>query len=50
MVDGKGADENHIAGKDVPPFFLGKVKELTGGKNLQSNIELVRIMRLLEQN
>ncbi|MFJ5714385.1 pseudouridine-5'-phosphate glycosidase [Neobacillus novalis] len=37
----KEAEEKHIAGKDVTPFLLGKVKELTGGKSLESNIELV---------
>ena len=36
------ADENDIKGKDVTPFLLGKVKELTGGKSLESNIELVK--------
>jgi pseudouridine-5'-phosphate glycosidase len=37
----KEAEEKNIAGKDVTPFLLGKVKELTGGKSLESNIELV---------
>lgn len=37
----KEAEEKHISGKDVTPFLLGKVKELTGGKSLESNIELV---------
>ena len=36
------ADENNIKGKDVTPFLLGKVEELTGGKSLESNIELVK--------
>ncbi|TKC19234.1 pseudouridine-5'-phosphate glycosidase [Robertmurraya kyonggiensis] len=36
------ADENHISGKDTTPFLLAKVKELTGGKSLESNIELVK--------
>lgn len=35
------AEENGIKGKDVTPFLLGKVKELTEGKSLQSNIALV---------
>lgn len=35
------AEENGIKGKDVTPFLLGKVKELTEGKSLESNIELV---------
>ena len=38
----KEANDNHISGKDVTPFLLGKVKELTGGKSLESNIELVK--------
>lgn len=37
----KEASENGIKGKDVTPFLLGKVKELTEGKSLESNIELV---------
>ncbi|MGB3260852.1 pseudouridine-5'-phosphate glycosidase [Paenisporosarcina sp.] len=36
------ADENGISGKDVTPFLLGKVKELTEGKSLESNIALVK--------
>ncbi|SEN77897.1 pseudouridine-5'-phosphate glycosidase [Mesobacillus persicus] len=36
------AEENHISGKEVTPFLLAKVKELTGGKSLESNIELVK--------
>lgn len=35
------AEDNGIKGKDVTPFLLGKVKELTDGKSLESNIELV---------
>lgn len=35
------AEENGIKGKDVTPFMLGKVKELTEGKSLVANIELV---------
>jgi len=38
----KQAEENNISGKEVTPFLLGKVKELTGGKSLESNIELVK--------
>lgn len=30
-----------ISGKEVSPFLLGKIKELTGGKSLRANIELV---------
>ncbi|MDQ6597181.1 pseudouridine-5'-phosphate glycosidase [Bacillus salipaludis] len=38
----KEADEKHISGKDVTPFMLGKVKELTEGKSLDANIALVK--------
>ncbi|MEJ8552816.1 pseudouridine-5'-phosphate glycosidase [Tepidibacter sp. Z1-5] len=37
----KEADEKGIKGKECTPFLLGKVKALTGGKSLDSNIELV---------
>lgn len=37
----KEADENNIAGKKVTPFLLDKVKTITAGKSLESNIELV---------
>lgn len=30
-----------IRGKEVSPFLLGKIKELTGGESLRANIELV---------
>jgi len=36
------AKENNIAGKKVTPFLLAKVKELTAGKSLQTNIALVK--------
>lgn len=36
------AEEKGIAGKDVTPFLLGKVKELTEGKSLEANIALVK--------
>lgn len=35
------ADEQGISGKDTTPFLLAKIKELTKGKSLESNIELV---------
>jgi pseudouridylate synthase len=38
----KEAEERKIAGKDVTPFMLGKVKELTEGKSLDANIALVK--------
>ncbi|WP_433957443.1 pseudouridine-5'-phosphate glycosidase [Cytobacillus horneckiae] len=36
------AKENAISGKEVTPFLLGKVKELTEGKSLTANIALVK--------
>lgn len=36
------AEENGIQGKNVTPFLLGKVKELTEGKSLEANIALVK--------
>lgn len=38
----KEAAENNIIGKDTTPFLLGKIKELTDGKSLDVNIELVK--------
>jgi len=35
------ADEKGIKGKESTPFLLSKVKEITKGKSLESNIELV---------
>lgn len=37
----KEAEENGIKGKETTPFLLAKIKELTGGESLESNIELV---------
>ena len=36
------AEKNNIKGKEVTPFLLGKVKELTGGDSLEANIALVK--------
>ncbi len=36
------AEEQRISGKEATPFLLGKVKELTEGKSLTANIELVK--------
>jgi pseudouridylate synthase len=36
------AKEKQIGGKQVTPFLLGKVKELTEGKSLAANIALVK--------
>ncbi|WP_164667369.1 pseudouridine-5'-phosphate glycosidase [Virgibacillus doumboii] len=38
----KEAQEQQISGKEVTPFMLSKVKELTGGKSLDANIALVK--------
>lgn len=38
----KEAEEKHIIGKDSTPFLLGNIKELTNGKSLDANIELVK--------
>ncbi|MEO8546377.1 MAG: pseudouridine-5'-phosphate glycosidase [Burkholderiaceae bacterium] len=35
------ADERRIRGKEVTPFLLARVSELTGGDSLATNIELV---------
>jgi len=35
------AGELGIKGKEVTPFLLGRVKDLTGGDSLESNIQLV---------
>ena len=35
------AEAEHIHGKAATPYLLAKVKELTGGDSLDSNIHLV---------
>ena len=35
-------DERGIRGKDITPFLLGRVVELSGGRSLDTNIALVR--------
>ena len=37
----KDAERDGIKGKDVTPYLLGKIVELTGGDSLESNIQLV---------
>lgn len=37
----KEAEETGIKGKETTPFLLAKVKEITGGSSLDSNIQLV---------
>lgn len=36
------ADEKRIQGKDVTPFLLDKIKDLTDGKSLGTNVALVK--------
>lgn len=38
----KEADEKRVQGKDVTPFLLQRVNELTGGESLKSNICLIK--------
>ena len=38
----KEADEQKVTGKDVTPFLLARIFELTDGKSLETNIALVR--------
>ena len=35
------AERQGIRGKAITPFLLAKIENLTGGKSLQTNIELV---------
>ncbi|MBK7158245.1 MAG: pseudouridine-5'-phosphate glycosidase [Ignavibacteria bacterium] len=35
------ADKNNIKGKDVTPFLLSEINNITGGTSLESNIKLV---------
>lgn len=37
----KEAAQKGIQGKETTPFLLAKIKELTGGNSLDSNIQLV---------
>lgn len=36
------ADSQNVAGKQVTPFLLARIKELTGGRSLATNIALVK--------
>lgn len=38
----KEAEANNIVGKNITPFLLGKIVELTEGKSLAANIKLVK--------
>ena len=35
------ADEQGVHGKEITPFLLARIKDLTGGDSLESNIKLV---------
>lgn len=35
------AEKKGVKGKDITPFLLSRVKDITGGESLESNIELV---------
>lgn len=35
------AEEKGVHGKEITPFLLARVKDLTGGDSLESNIRLV---------
>ena len=37
----QAADDARVRGRDVTPFLLGKMKELTSGESLETNIALV---------
>lgn len=37
----KACEEMGITGKDITPFLLGRIKEVTGGDSLETNIQLV---------
>ena len=38
----RAAEKEGIKGKKLTPYLLNKIKELTGGKSLKANIELVK--------
>lgn len=38
----RDAEERGVHGKEVTPFLLGRIVELTGGESLEANIALVR--------
>jgi len=38
----KAAEKEGVKGKKLTPYLLGRINELTGGKSLQANIELVK--------
>jgi pseudouridine-5'-phosphate glycosidase len=36
------AERQGIVGKDITPFLLGRLVEITGGESLQANLALLR--------
>ena len=36
----QAADEANVHGKNITPFLLAKVKELTGGESFETNVQL----------
>ena len=38
----RAAEKEGVKGKKLTPYLLNKIKELTGGRSLQANIELVK--------
>ena len=38
----KEVETGHVGGRDITPFVLARVNELTSGRSLRSNIELVK--------
>jgi len=38
----RGAEKEGVKGKKLTPYLLNKIKEITGGKSLKANIELVK--------
>ncbi|MBC7476357.1 MAG: pseudouridine-5'-phosphate glycosidase [Candidatus Sericytochromatia bacterium] len=41
------ASEQQIKGKNITPFLLGKIKQITSGKSLETNISLIKNNALL---
>ena len=40
------AERDGVAGRDVTPFVLSRVAELTGGKSVDANLALIEERRL----
>ena len=36
----QAAEEAGVRGKDITPFLLAKVKDLTGGESFETNVQL----------